>query len=85
MPGQALDRIPGGYALLAAVQAVGRRIDLEWRASPLHHAMLSAPQPDGLGASPIDLRPADPEAGRRILAGGFVFGGETLTTGPRGA
>jgi uncharacterized heparinase superfamily protein len=88
MPGSApdrlWDRIPAGYTLFAAVTAVGRRVALEWRASPLHHALLSGPQPDGLGASPRDLRPADPEAGRRILAGGFVFGGETLTTGPRG-
>jgi uncharacterized heparinase superfamily protein len=84
MPGSALDRIPGGYQLFAASAALGRRMGLEWRASPLHHLLLSGPRPEGLGAHPTDLRPADSEAGRRILAGGFVFGGETLTTGPRG-
>src|SRR5476651_1921682 len=84
MPGSALDRIPGGYRLLATAVAVGRRMGLEWRASPIHHLLLAGPRPDGLGAAPADLRPADPEAGRRILAGGFVFAGETLTTGPRG-
>jgi uncharacterized heparinase superfamily protein len=84
MPSAALDRIPGGDQLLAAAIAVRRRIGLEWRASPIHHLFLSGPRPEGLAASPKDLRPADPDAGRRILAGGFVFGGETLTTGPRG-
>ena len=84
MPGSALDRIPGGYGLFAAAMALRGRVSLEWRASPLHHALLSGPQPDGLGAAPTDLRPADVEAGRRILAGGFVLSGETLTTGPRG-
>jgi uncharacterized heparinase superfamily protein len=82
--GSALDRIPGGYQLFAAAVAVGRRAGLEWRASRLHHLLLAGPTPDGLGAGPADLRPADPEAGRRILAGGFVFAGETLATGPRG-
>jgi uncharacterized heparinase superfamily protein len=84
MPGSALDRIPAGYALAAALSAAARRVRLEWRASPLHHALLASPRPEGLGAAPKDLRPVDPEAGRRILAGGFVFGGETLTVGPRG-
>ena len=84
MPGSALDRIPGGYQLFAAAVAVGRRAGLEWRASPVHHLLLASPRPEGLAANPRDLRPADPEAGRRILAGGFVFGGETLATGPRG-
>lgn len=80
----ALDRIPGAYQLLAAVTAVWRRPGLEWRASPLNHLLLTTPRPEGLAARPRDLRPADPDAGRRILAGGFVFRGETLTTGPRG-
>jgi uncharacterized heparinase superfamily protein len=82
--GSPLDRIPAGYELLAAALAPGRRWELEWRASPIHHLLLAGPAPEGLGASPIDRRPADPEAGRRLLAGAFVFAGETLTTGPRG-
>jgi uncharacterized heparinase superfamily protein len=84
MAATALDRIPGGYQLYAAAMAFPRRADREWRAAPIRHLMLSHPRPEGLAATPKDLRPADPEAGRRILAGGFVFGGETLTTGPRG-
>ncbi|THD68275.1 heparinase II/III family protein [Phenylobacterium sp.] len=84
MPGSALDRIPGGYPLAAAALALWRRPGVEWRASRLHQWLLSHPQPEGLSAQPRDLRPADEEAGRRILAGGFVFGGETLAVGPRG-
>ena len=84
MPGSALDRIPGGYPLAAAALALWRRPGLEWRASSLNQFLLSHPQPEGLAAQPRDLRPADEEAGRRILAGGFVFGGETLAVGPRG-
>ena len=84
MPRSALDRIPAGYRLFAAALSLGRRMDLEWQASPIHHLLLSGPRPEGLAADPTDLRPTDPEAGRRILAGGFVFAGETFTTGPRG-
>jgi len=88
MPASASDRIltavPGAYNLFATMLAVARRPGVEWRASPLNHLLLSYPPPDGLSAKPVDLRPADPEAGRRILAGGFVFGGETLAVGPRG-
>ena len=84
MAASSLDRIPGGYRLYAALAAAARRPGLEWRASRLNQLRISGPRPEGLAADPHDLRPADPEAGRRILAGGFVFGGETLTTGPRG-
>jgi uncharacterized heparinase superfamily protein len=84
MPAPALDRIPGGYEALAAAVALRRRVGLEWAASPLRHLLSAGPRPEGLGATPRDLRPADPAAGRRILAGAFVLGGEMLTTGPRG-
>jgi uncharacterized heparinase superfamily protein len=84
MPAAALDRIPGAYPLWAAAVAAVRRAGLEWRASPIHHLLLASLRPEGLGASPKNLRPVDLEAGRRILAGGFVFAGETLTAGARG-
>ncbi|MGZ6039791.1 MAG: heparinase II/III family protein [Phenylobacterium sp.] len=83
-PDRILDQIPGGYPLFAAFRAAVRRPAIEWRAAPLNRLLYSQPAPEGLAATPKDLRPSDPEAGRRILAGGFVFGGETLTTGPRG-
>ncbi|HXA40917.1 MAG TPA: heparinase II/III family protein [Phenylobacterium sp.] len=84
MAGPALDRIPGGYPIYAAALALWRRPGLEWRASRLNQLLLGYPEPEGLAAQPRDLRPANEEAGRRILAGGLVFGGETLAVGPRG-
>src|ERR1700739_2860637 len=84
LPDRLLDRIPGGYRLYAAPVGAWKRPGLEGRASGVTPALPAQPQPDGLAAAPHDLRPADPEAGRRILAGAFVLGGETLTTGPRG-
>src|SRR3569623_1587702 len=84
MPASALARVPGAYPLYAAAVAVRRRVALEWAASPLHHLLIAGPHPDGLGVAPRDLRPADPEAGRRILAGAFVLDGQTLSTGLRG-
>ncbi len=77
-------RVPGRYTLMALGVAVGRQAGAEWRGSPLHRALLAGPRPDGLGAQPRDLRPADPENGRRILAGALVFAGETLAPGPHG-
>jgi uncharacterized heparinase superfamily protein len=76
--------VPGRYTLMALGVAASRQAGAEWRGSPLHRALQAGPRPDGLGANPRDLRPADPESGRRILAGALVFGGETLATGPRG-
>ena len=84
MPGSAFDRIPAGYELYAATLALWRRPGQEWGASPINQLRLRHPQPEGLAARPRNLRPADPDAGRRILAGGFVFAGETLAVGPRG-
>ncbi|HEX3888270.1 MAG TPA: heparinase II/III family protein [Phenylobacterium sp.] len=82
--GRLLDRIPGGYGLFAAAKAIPARVGGEWRASPLNRRRLAHPAPEGLAAKPQDLRPVDLEAGRRLLVGGFVFGGETQTVGPRG-
>ena len=80
----ATNHVPGRYTLMALGVAASRQMGAEWRGSPLHRALLSGPRPDGLGATPHDLRPADAENGRRILAGALVFGGETLAPGPRG-
>ena len=84
MPASMTGRTPASLALLAAAVALRRRAGLEWAASPLYHAWLSRPRPEGLAATPKILRPADPENGRRILAGAFIIDGETLTMGPRG-
>ncbi|MBS0360728.1 MAG: heparinase II/III family protein [Proteobacteria bacterium] len=79
-----LDRASIGYPLYAALVGALKRPGVEWRSSAFNQALLDRPEPEGLAARPRDLRPADPEAGRRILAGGFVLGGETLAMGPRG-
>jgi len=80
----ATNHVPGRYTLMALGVAASRQMGAEWRGSPLHRALLSGPRPDGLGATPHDLRPTDAENGRRIMAGALVFGGETLAPGPRG-
>ena len=77
-------KVPGRYTAMALGVAAGRQVGTEWRASALRRALLAGPRPEGLAASPRDLRPADPENGRRILSGALVFGGETLSPGPRG-
>jgi uncharacterized heparinase superfamily protein len=84
MPASALDRLPARHDLLAFAVAVRRQPGLEWAASPMGQALFDRPRPPGLGANPHDRRPAAPENGQRILAGAFILGGETLTTGPRG-
>ena len=81
MPAPVLERIPGAQGILAAAVAVRRRVGLEWRASPPHHWLISWPAPEGLGVRPRDLRPADPEGGRRIrqlgAKAGVVFNPST--------
>ena len=77
----ALDRIPGGYELLALAVGVRKLATAEWAASRLRRL---GPQPHGLAAQPHDLRPTDSENGRRILAGAFVFASDTVAHGPRG-
>ncbi|MDB5451223.1 MAG: hypothetical protein JWQ52_2351, partial [Phenylobacterium sp.] len=76
--------LPGRHVVPALALAVRRGLTQEWAASPLRRWALAHPAPDGLGATPADLRPADPETGRRILAGAFLLAGETLAVGPRG-
>ncbi|MDP3635382.1 MAG: heparinase, partial [Phenylobacterium sp.] len=80
----ALSRLPGRVFLLALAQALQRQARREWAGNPLHRWMLARPRPEGLAASPRNPRPVNPEAGRRILDGRFVFGGATLETGTRG-
>lgn len=75
-------RLPGRRLALAVGVWTARRLREEWLGSAPY--AWTAPRPDGLGAQPRDFRPADPEAGRRILAGAFVLAGATLTVGPRG-
>lgn len=84
MAGRLLSRLPGGHSALALAVAARRRATDEWAATPFCRWSLTHPKPQGLAASPRDLRPPDAETGRRILAGAFVFAGAGLTPGPRG-
>ncbi|HEY2710571.1 MAG TPA: heparinase II/III family protein [Caulobacteraceae bacterium] len=78
-PSPALVRQP-----VEAITALGRQMQREWRAGPIHRFVIGQPKTDGLGISPRDLRPPDLAAGERVLAGVFTFGGETLDVGARG-
>jgi uncharacterized heparinase superfamily protein len=82
--GAFIDRLPGRHVALALAVAARRRLGEEWAGTPLHLWSLARGRPEGLAAIPRDLRPADPSAGRRILAGAFVLGGETMAPGERG-
>ena len=69
---------------LRAARLLGRQLRREWRAGPAHHLAIGRPGTDGLAIRPRDLRPADPAAGQRLLAGDFSFGGERLDVGRLG-
>jgi uncharacterized heparinase superfamily protein len=84
MAGPVAIRLPGRYGVQALAVAARRQLAAEWRGSPPHRWMLARPAPQGLAATPRDLRPPDPKAGARILAGAFVLAGATLTVGPKG-
>ena len=70
-----------GLAVVHGVVRQGRR---DWAGSPMRRALLARPRPEGLKISPKDLRPADPEAGRRMLAGRYVFSGVVMEVGGGG-
>lgn len=81
---QVLRRLPGRHLATAAGVALGRALSEEWRASDPHRWLTSRPSPDGFALQPRDGRPADPEAGRRILSGVFTLAGATLSVGVGG-
>lgn len=77
LPGQTL-----GVALTSGLVRRGRR---EWLTSAPGRALQTSPGPvQGLVISPPGLRPADPEAGARILGGSWVLAGAAMQTGPGG-
>jgi uncharacterized heparinase superfamily protein len=78
-----IDRLPG-RPLAALFVAARRRMGRELAGTPPHRWLLAQGRPDGLGAMPRDLRPANLVAGRQILAGAFVLGGETMSPGQHG-
>lgn len=81
---QRLTRPPGYLAVQALTAGVARQARREWTASPLHRAFLGGAKAQAFAVSPKDMRPADVEAGRRVLAGEFRLGGASLQAGARG-
>lgn len=71
-------------ALQAASEGARRVVEREWFGTPFHRMALSGPKPDGMAASPRDLRPVEPERGRRIQGGVFDLGGSEMVVGPLG-
>jgi uncharacterized heparinase superfamily protein len=67
-----------------AAAAARRQLGALWFDAPLHRLMLGRRTPQGIAAHPHDLRPADPDRGRQILTGAFVFEGSALKVGPTG-
>ena len=82
--GSVIDRLPGRHVAAAVAVAARRRAGQEWAGTAPHRWILARGGPDGLAGVPRDLRPANPSAGKQILAGAFVLGGETLAPGERG-
>ncbi len=80
----AISTLPGGLYALALTEGARRLVSHEWAGTPMHRWSLARPRPQGLAAAPKDPRPADLEAGRRILVGRFAFGGTVLETGAGG-
>ena len=81
-------RLPSASSAALALQAAGesarRLAEREWFGSPFHRLMVARPRPEGMSANPRDLRPVEPENGRRILAGIFDLGGAEMVVGPQG-
>lgn len=74
-----------GDVLRRAVTAeIAGHVEREWFGSGLHRLLLALPRPEGLAARPHDPRPADPEHGRKILAGAMSLDGGALRLGPDG-
>lgn len=84
MAGLRAPPLPGRHLARALVVGGGRILTEEWRSAPLNRWLTARPRPTGFGLQPRDFRPADPEAGRAILAGAFVHDGVTMVVGVRG-
>ena len=79
-----MSHLPGGTTALAVAIAIRNWVGRLWAGSTFYGWMLSGPAPEGLLAAPRDPRPADPVAGREILAGRFALAGSVLDTQGRG-
>jgi uncharacterized heparinase superfamily protein len=80
----AISNSAGGLWGLALFKGAYAQVRRDWAGSPAHRWLLARPRPEGLAIAAKDFRPARPEAGRRILAGRFLFSGALMETGVRG-
>ena len=69
------------HLLLGLAAAPGRRLAVEWSATPFHGIGLSMGRPRGAAAKVRDFRPPDLTEGQRIMAGAWRFAGERLDVG----
>lgn len=77
-------RLPSVLSAQALAVAVQRRAADEWWAAPPYRLMLERPAPQGLAATPKDLRPVSADAGRHLLSGRFELAGAELMVEPGG-
>jgi len=77
---EGLARAGSRIALVATAVGIGarRQFRREWHGSPPHLWLLERPRAEGFAIAPRDPRPANPAAGRAILAGGFALEDEIL-------
>ena len=75
---------PGVTWVRAALAALVRQSRDAWSAAPFYRLSLNGPRATGFAAGPRDFRPADPQAGRQVLAGRFVLAGTAMEPGPGG-
>jgi len=78
-------RLPGQTLALAVTAGVGRQLHREWLDSTVRRILFgNARKVQGLTVQPKDMRPADPEAGARLLGGSFVLAGVAMQAGLKG-
>jgi uncharacterized heparinase superfamily protein len=74
-------RPPPRPSPLGLVAGMGRQLEREWRAGPIHGLAIAGPKPRGLASRPRDPRPTSLEAGQQLVAGEFRLVGEILDVG----
>src|SRR4051812_15755996 len=76
--------VPGAVLASALLATARQSLASDWRASGVGRWFASSPRPGGFALSPRDMRPAQPAAGRQMLSGAIILGGEILAAGVRG-
>jgi uncharacterized heparinase superfamily protein/O-antigen/teichoic acid export membrane protein len=69
---------------VGALRRLGQRFREDWLASSLRDSLLQGPKPTGFSSAAQNWRPVDPDRGRALMSGVFVFVGRTMTIGVQG-